>query len=128
MSFRDNIKTRVDKIVQQIEVKDIEQNVNQLNIDHDEIDEKFFKQQNSQIIKNKKFEIFCFDFSINKNFMNAFNKIFDKRIDQRVNFTNAKFNIITVQLVAIIEAYTTINNQLQQINNRLNEFINKKSF
>ena len=29
MSFRDNIKIRVDKIVQQIQMKDIEQSVNQ---------------------------------------------------------------------------------------------------
>ena len=91
MNFRDNIKIRVDKVVQQVEVKNIKQNVNQLNVDDDEIDEKFSKQQNSQIIKSKKFEIFCSDFFnvqvqefinyINKNFMNAFNKTFDKRID-----------------------------------------------
>ena len=137
MNFRDNIKIRVDKAAQQVEVKDIEQDVSQLNIDDDEIDEKFSKQQDSQIIESKKSEILCLDFFnvqvqkfisyINKNFMNAFNKTFDKRIDQRVNSTDAKLNVITAQLVAIIEAYATINNQLQQINNRLNELTNKKN-
>ena len=62
MNFRDNIKIRVDKSAQQIEMKDIEQSVNQLNVDNDEIREKFSKQQSSQIIKNKESEIFCFDF------------------------------------------------------------------
>ena len=66
MSFRDNIKTRVDKIAQQIEVKNIEQNVNQLNIDDDETREKFFKQQNSQIIKKKSVKYFVLIFSMCK--------------------------------------------------------------
>ena len=107
------------------QMKNIEQDIFKLNVDENEpsFDEKFFKQQDQQIIKSEVFFILCENFSNVQitEFMTSFEKKFDKRFNQHVNSFNVKINVIENQFVTIINAHA-------EINKRLNEFFNIDSF